>query len=291
MEERLVLDCIQILRTLWKEDTNVNTIIKKTSLYKNRVFKALESLEKANLVKEERSFAHKQMRIKRLTTLAQEIMKFKDDISRLDESYLQLLNLVMESFFLSEDTPKDVLNSKLRTRGWTIERINSYPELSERARSFGIPFFMFTLNAVIVRYSRILTSFKVSKTATIILTRMLIDEITLRIEYIPRILQGIGFSGSDPTEFKQRIVSSLFKTSAMIFLELARQIIPQGKYSKMTDLFEVDALREYFSSLKALYNPSGESIDDLIGQMRGIAEKDEKVRSYMPFIEKLFGST
>jgi hypothetical protein len=239
MEEGLVSDCIQISRTLRGQDRNVNDIIKKTGLYKNRVFKSLETLEKANLVKEEKSLTHKQMRIKMLTPLAGEIMKFKDDVNRLDESYFQLLNLVMESFFLSEDTPKDVLNRKLRTRGWSIERINSYPALSERARSFGIPFFMFTLNAVLVRYSAILNSFKVNKTATIILTRMLTDEVTLRIESIPRILQGIGFSGSDPEEFKQRIVNSFFKTHAMIFLELARQVIPQGNYSKMTDILKL----------------------------------------------------
>jgi hypothetical protein len=290
MSEGLVLDCIQILRTLWEQDTNVNNVIKKTGLYKNRVFKAIESLEKANLVKEEKSPSHRQMRIKRLTPLAKEIMKFKDDVDRHDKSYFQLLDLVMESFFLSEDTPKDVLNRKLLTRGWTMEKINLYPGLSERARSFGIPFFMFTLNAVVSRYSEILTSFKVNKTAALILTRILIDEVTLRIESIPRILH-IGFSGSNPDEYKQRIVNSFFKTHAMIFLELTRQIIPQGNLSRIPDLFEVNALGEYFRSLSKLYNPSRESINDLISQMRGMAEKDEKVRSSVPFFEKLWGST
>jgi hypothetical protein len=290
MDDRLVSDCIQILGTMCEEETHVNSLIKKTGLYKNRVFKAIESLEKASLVKEEKSLTHKQMRIKRLTPLAQEIMKFKDDVKRFDGSYFQLLDLVMESFFLSEDTPRDVLNGKLRTRGWTIEKINSYPELSERARSFGIPFFLFTLNAVLVRYSAILTSFKVNKTATIILTRMLIDEVTLRIESIPRILQGIGYSGSDPTEFKQRFVDSFFKTNAMIFLEIVRQIIPQGKFL-MTDLFEINALGEYIRSLNTLYNPSRESIDDLIIQMRDMAKKDEKLRGSIPIFEKLLRST
>jgi DNA-binding MarR family transcriptional regulator len=290
MSEGLVLDCIQILRTLWEQDTNVNNVIKKTGLYKNRVFKAIESLEKASLVKEEKSPSHKQMRIKRLTPLAREIMKFKDDVDRHNKSYFHLLDLVMECFFLSEDTPKEVLNRKLLTRGWTTEKINSYPELSERARGFGIPFFMFTLNAILSRYSAILTSFKVNKTAMLILTRMLIDEITLRIESIPKILH-IGFSGSDPNEFKQRIVNSFFKTHAMIFLELARQIIPQGNLSRIPDLFEVNALGEYLRSLSTLYTPSRESIDDLISQMRAIAEKDEKVRRSTPFFEKLLGST
>jgi hypothetical protein len=291
MMERLVSDCIQILRTLWEYETNVNNIIKKTSLYKNRVFLALKNLEKANLVKEEKSTTHRQMRIKRLTPLAQEIMKFKDDVKRFDDSYFKLLGLVTESFFLSEDTPKDVLNRKLRTRAWTIEMIKSYPELSDRARSFGIPFFMFTLNAVLTRYSAILTSFKVNKTATIILTKILTDEVMLRVGYIPTILQGIGFSGSDPTEFKQRIVDSYFKTTAMIFLEFSRQIIPQGKYSKTADLFEIDALGEYIRSLNILYNPSRESVDDFIVQVTGMAEKDEKLRSSIPMFEKLFRST
>jgi DNA-binding MarR family transcriptional regulator len=290
MDDRLVSDCIQILSTMWEEETHVNSLIKKTGLYKSRVFKALESLEKANLVEEAKSLTHKQMRIKRLTMLAREIMKFKNDVNRFDQSYFLLLDLVMESFSLSEDIPKDILNRKLRTRGWTIEKINSYPELSERARSFGIPFFLFTLNAVLVRYSTILTSFKVNKTATTILTRMLIDEVTLRIESIPRILQGIGYSGSDPTEFKQRIVDSFFKTNAMIFLEFVRQIIPQGKFL-MTDLFEFNALGEYIRSLNTLYNPSGESIDDLISQMRDMAKKDEKLRGSIPIFEKLLRST
>jgi DNA-binding MarR family transcriptional regulator len=290
MDDRLVSDCIQILSTMWEEETHVNSLIKKTGLYKSRVFKALESLEKANLVEEAKSLTHKQMRIKRLTMLAREIMKFKNDVNRFDQSYFLLLDLVMESFSLSEDIPKDILNRKLRTRGWTIEKINSYPELSERARSFGIPFFLFTLNAVLVRYSTILTSFKVNKTATTILTRMLIDEVTLRIESIPRILQGIGYSGSDPTEFTQRIVDSFFKTNAMIFLEFVRQIIPQGKFL-MTDLFEFNALGEYIRSLNTLYNPSGESIDDLISQMRDMAKKDEKLRGSIPIFEKLLRST
>jgi NAD(P)-dependent dehydrogenase (short-subunit alcohol dehydrogenase family) len=163
--------------------------------------------------------------------------------------------------------------------------------ISSGAGRFGFPTGMFTLNAVLVRYSAIITSFKVNKTATIILTRILIDEVTLRIEYIPRILQGIGFTGSDPEEFKQRIVNSFFKTHAMIFLEFARQIIPQGNYSKMTGLFEVNALGEYFRSLNNLYNPSRESIDSLIGQMRIMARKDEKLRGSMSVFENLLRST
>lgn len=255
------------------------------------MFKAVEGLEQASLVVEEKSLTHKQMRIKRLTPLGQEITKFREDVSRFDESYFQLLDLVMESFILSEDTPKDVLNRKLRVGGWTIEKIKSYPELSERARSFGVPFFMFSLNAVIVRYSVILASYKVNKTATNILTRMLLEEVTLGTTSIPRIIQGIGYSGSDPTEFTQRIFDSLFKTAAIIFLELVRQTIPNGKLSGLTDMFEIKAIEDYFQSLNMLYRPSKDSVVDLVNQIKNMTEKDEKLRNCIPFLEKLLQST
>jgi hypothetical protein len=56
----------------------------------------------------------------------------------------------------------------------------------------------------------ILTSFKVNKIATTILTGMVLEEVTLRTESIPRILQSVGYSGSDPTEFTQRMIKSFF---------------------------------------------------------------------------------
>jgi hypothetical protein len=252
---------------------------------------AIESLEEANLVVEEKSPTHKQMRIKRLTPLGREMAKFRDEVSQFDKSYFQLFELVKESFFLSEDTPKDVLNRKLLSKGWTREKIDLYPELSEYARSFGVPFFMFTLHAVIIRYSMILTSFKVNKLATTILTGMVTDEVTLRTESIPRILQSIGYSGSDPTEFTQRMINSFFKTTAMLFLEFTRQTIPQGKYSRLMDLFEVKPLGDYMRSLNILYRPSKESINDIIGQMQSIADKDEKLRGCIPFFEKMLQLT
>jgi hypothetical protein len=291
MMDRLVSDCVQILQVLLKEETNVNTVIRKTGLYKNRVFKAEEKLGEAKLIIVEKSPTHDQKKILRLTSLGREMAQFTDEVNRFDRSYFQLLELVKESFFLSEDTPKAILNRKLLASGWTRDKINSYPELSDRARSFGVPFFMFTLNAVIVRYATILTSFKVDKTATIILTRMVIDEVILRTESIPGILQSIGYSGSDPAGFTQRITDSFFKTIAMVFLELARQTIPQGRYGGLTDLFEIEPLRDYFRSLNILYRPSKESIDSIVDQMKRLKDKDEKLLGCIPFFEKLLQST
>jgi hypothetical protein len=268
MTERLVSDCIQILRILLEHETNVNNIIKKTGLYKNRVFLALRNLEKARLITEEKTHLHEQMKIKRLTPLGKEMAQFRNEISRFDESYFQLLRLVNEN------------SRKLQA---------SDSELSGRARSFGIPFFMLTLNAVIVRYSMILTSFKVNKIATIILTRMVTDEVTLRTESIPDILQR-GYSGSDPTEFTQRVTNSYFKTMAMVFLELTKQTIPQGEYDGLTDLFEIKPMKDYIHSLNVLYRPSEESIKDIIGHLKSRTDKEEELRYCIPFFEKLLRS-
>jgi hypothetical protein len=49
MADRLVCNCIQILRLLLDGPTNVNSVIKQTGLYKNYVFEANKTLKKAEL--------------------------------------------------------------------------------------------------------------------------------------------------------------------------------------------------------------------------------------------------
>jgi hypothetical protein len=77
----------------------------------------------------------------------------------------------------------------------------------------------------------------------------------------------------------------------MVFLELARQTIPQGRYGGLTDLFEIEPLRDYFRSLNILYRPSKESIDSIVDQMKRLKDKDEKLLGCLSFFEKLLQST
>ena len=90
MNDRLVQDLSQILLFLLNGKTNINAIIKKTSIYKNRVFDANNFLEKAKLAhKIKDKLIHKQKIDLQLSEFGQELASFIENTEKFEKSFEQ----------------------------------------------------------------------------------------------------------------------------------------------------------------------------------------------------------
>ena len=108
MEDRLVQDVSQILLLLLKGNTNVNAIIKQTSIYKNRVFDANNFLEKAKLAhKIKDKLVHKQKIYLQLNEFGQELASFIENTEKFEKSFNQLKNTIKRVYHLPEGTEKE----------------------------------------------------------------------------------------------------------------------------------------------------------------------------------------
>ena len=96
--ERLVQDVSQILLLLLKGKSNVNSIIKETSIYKNRVFDANNFLEKAKLAhKIKDKQVHKQKIYLELNEFGQELASFIENTEKFEKLFNQLKNTIKSS--------------------------------------------------------------------------------------------------------------------------------------------------------------------------------------------------
>src|SRR6266571_9120653 len=111
MKDRLVSNCIQILRRLLDGPTNVNSIIKETGLYKNNVFEANKTLKKAKLVTKNRK--GKQTFILKLTELGDEVAKLMNSITEFNKSYAELASFIKMNFRFEDSDNKGLKNKRL----------------------------------------------------------------------------------------------------------------------------------------------------------------------------------
>src|SRR4051812_49193106 len=97
MESRLVDYSVQILSLLLKAETNVNSIINETGLYRDYVHIALPELKKAGLISRTRTKKHSQMILNKLTPLGVSIAEFNRAVEDFNISYAKLIRLFTEN--------------------------------------------------------------------------------------------------------------------------------------------------------------------------------------------------
>src|SRR5712691_5383076 len=120
MEDRLVHNCIQILRLLLDGPTNVNSVIRQTGLYKNNVFEANKTLEEAELIT--KNPKGKQAFILKLTHLGDEVAKLMNSITEFNKSYAELASSIKANFQFDERDKKGLKNMLLNIN-WTKKEI------------------------------------------------------------------------------------------------------------------------------------------------------------------------
>jgi DNA-binding MarR family transcriptional regulator len=137
MNNRLVQDVSQIILVLRDGKTNVNAIIKKTGIYKNKVHEANDFLEKAGLaVRIKDKEVHRQMIFVQLTKFGQELAGFIIGVEQFERSFDQLKKTIRHVYDLPEGTQKSAARSILSNRGLNHNEINCYEEDFNYAADF-----------------------------------------------------------------------------------------------------------------------------------------------------------
>ncbi|SRR6266487_1312305 len=175
MKDRLVSDCIQILRLLLDGPTNVNSIIKETGLYKNNVFEANKTLKDAELIT--KNPKGKQTFILKLTELGIEVARLMNSITEFNKSYLELASFIKANFQF-EERDKKGLRKMLLAINWTKKEIKHYSRIAEGARTCK----QFSLNlfseALIARYCSLFIQFRPNDKAIRILIKVIADALS-----------------------------------------------------------------------------------------------------------------
>jgi DNA-binding MarR family transcriptional regulator len=187
MYNRLVITCIHILRLLLNNNTNVNTIIKQTSSDRTHVHRAIKTLERAQLILETKTPAHRQKKIKRLTSLGQEVAEINQSLDKFNMYYSELRQKIKENFNIPEHIDEKKHKSMLLARGWDNDEINHYNDWTEEAITFEAASASVIVEALINRYAVLLARFNPNKEAKEILIRVITDALT---KYLLSLLEG-----------------------------------------------------------------------------------------------------
>jgi DNA-binding MarR family transcriptional regulator len=187
MYNRLVITCIHILRLLLNNNTNVNTIIKQTSSDRTHVHRAIKTLERAQRILETKTPAHRQKKIKRLTSLGQEVAEINQSLDKFNMYYSELRQKIKENFNIPEHIDEKKHKSMLLARGWDNDEINHYNDWTEEAITFEAASASVIVEALINRYAVLLARFNPNKEAKEILIRVITDALT---KYLLSLLEG-----------------------------------------------------------------------------------------------------
>ena len=247
MVERLVYDCSQILRVLSAGDTNVNTIVKKSGLYKNYVYKGIKALEKGKLVKAFKIPNHDQMKMKSLTELGKEIADMAVGIDFYKKSHEEMLKVIGKHIENREDINSKAMKSILRSRGWNADEIPLYPQCAEGVDYIMQHSGMILKEGLINWYMDILSDFSpLSDIAKSIINNLVVEAISYQISVL---LGSIEENHSDSN------IGVMDYANLYSFLKSFSYYFPNMMFNEVK--------KEILSDLLIL-RPSKEDIDELI---------------------------
>jgi hypothetical protein len=191
MEDRLVQDVEQILLLLLKGKTNVNTIIKQTSIYKNRVFNANKFLEKAKLAhKIKDRQVHEQKKYLELNEFGQELANFIENTEEFEKSLEQLKNNIKQIYYLPQGTKKKTISSLLLNRGLSPLEISTYRDDLGYAEDLGNDSLSVLLDGIVNKYALFLLEFSPNSYAKEFLKEIIIRRLSkyllLKVESMVR---------------------------------------------------------------------------------------------------------
>lgn len=220
MKDRLVLDCVQILRLLLEGETNVNSIIKKTSLYKNRVFEAIRELEKGQLIEEIPSKSHEQKKIKRLLPMGIQLAELRKYTEQFNMS-CRLMKAIKENFENGE-IPDNILKARLLNKKWTPEEISRYYDWDLRCKGFGMESGYNFIVALCARYVSLLFEMGYKEISRLILSKIFTEAVNQRgsAEYSSEQPKVLG-----DREFEVTLLTFNKELDAKALLQLERPVI------------------------------------------------------------------
>lgn len=189
MKDRLVQDASRILLLLLKGKANVNYIIKETGIYKNRVFKANEFLEKAKLANRSKDTkVHKQKEYIQLNEFGQELANFIENTTKFEKSFEQLKKTIKHIYYMPEDTEKKAIRSLLLGRGLNQQEIDSYRDDLGYAEDFVSDSLSILSEGILNKYALFLLEFDPNSRAEEFLKEVIIHRLSkyllLRVETI-----------------------------------------------------------------------------------------------------------
>ena len=179
LDDRLVQDVEQILLLLLKGKTNVNTIIRQTSIYKNRVFDANNFLEKAKLAhKIKDKQVHEQKKYLELNEFGQELANFIENTEKFEKSLDQLKNTIKRIYHLPEGTEKKAVRSLLLNRGLNQQEIDTYMDDLGYAQDIGSDSLSVLLDGIANKYALFLLEFSPNSHAKEFLKEVIIRRLS-----------------------------------------------------------------------------------------------------------------
>jgi DNA-binding HxlR family transcriptional regulator len=184
INDRLVLDCSHVLSTLLEGELHVNQIINKTGLYKDYVRAAIKELHVAKLISEKKHPKYAQRKMKMLTELGRELAKLKDGVDAFHRSLTVFEQTVKSVLDLSEKDPKAV-QKILSREHWTNEEIGNCMEWIEQVRILTVYTLRLFSDALLARYTMIISRFDVNKRAKSILIKIVTDALSEHLSSRP----------------------------------------------------------------------------------------------------------
>ena len=187
MNDRLVQDLSQILLFLLNGKTNINAIIKKTRIYKNRVFDANNFLEKAKLAhKIKDKLIHKQKIDLQLSEFGQELASFIENTEKFEKSFEQLKNTIKRVYHLPEGVDKKAVRSLLLSRGLNHQEIDKHNDHLGFAEAFERDSISLLIDEIGNKYAMFLLKFNPNSYAREylkeVITRQLSRYLLLKVE-------------------------------------------------------------------------------------------------------------
>jgi hypothetical protein len=176
MKNRHVCDCSHVLLSLLGGELYVNQIINQTGLYKDHVRNDIRILHEAELIEEKEinQYVQGMKRIKRLTKLGTELVTLKRDADMFQKYFGVLQSKVHTIIDLTKKDP-NIVKKILKNWQWTTNDIDNYPEWAQSAQELlGYTLRLFT-DALIVRYTKIISRFNLNELAKSMLIKVVTD--------------------------------------------------------------------------------------------------------------------
>ena len=205
---------------LLEGETNVNSIIKKTSLYKNRVFEAIRELEKGQLIEEIPSKSHEQKKIKRLLPMGIQLAELRKYTEQFNMS-CRLMKAIKENFENGE-IPDNILKARLLNKKWTPEEISRYYDWDPRCKGFGMESGYNFIVALCARYVSLLFEMGYKEISRLILSKIFTEAVNQRgsAEYSSEQPKVLG-----DREFEVTLLTFNKELDAKALLQLERPVI------------------------------------------------------------------
>jgi predicted transcriptional regulator len=240
--------------------------IKKTGLtYKPDVIYCINTLEDARLITKTKQ--GKQKKIVKLSNLGQEFTDLINHIHQLDESYSELKKLEKGIFGIIPRRRWSGLEAaerfKLRDKGLTNEQIESYTNTRVHLSLFLDEIQSVIINTLTIRYTSIVSSFKLDRIASVILDKLAMDEISRLFQIVLEDIRTKAtkyYSIGGTTEDIEKS-NWAYKAQADRALNHLRTLLSSPKSDVLSNNLTNEQTKTLIASVLSLLNPAKDFLE------------------------------